>query len=204
MSTYRLKAAFQDRLRPLCGHIARLGITANQITILAMLISLGSGVAIALNPEAALPLLLLPLILLIRMALNAIDGMLAREFSMASAQGALLNEIGDALSDAFIYLPLALVPAFNPYLIIFITIGGLLTEITGLVAIQIGAERRYDGPMGKSDRATVLGTLAFFAGAGWLESGLWSNTLLVIILILTIATVFNRASKALNESPHAG
>jgi CDP-diacylglycerol--glycerol-3-phosphate 3-phosphatidyltransferase len=33
------------------------------------------------------------------MALNAIDGMLAREHDMQSPLGAMLNELGDVLSD---------------------------------------------------------------------------------------------------------
>ena len=32
----------------------------------------------------------------------------------------------------------------------------LVSEMTGVVAVQIGASRRYDGPMGKSDRAFVF------------------------------------------------
>ena len=42
------------------------------------------------------------------MMLNALDGMLAREFDRPTPLGALLNEIGDLVSDAALYLPLAL------------------------------------------------------------------------------------------------
>ena len=46
------------------------------------------------------------------MALNAIDGMLAREFGQKSALGGYLNEIGDVVSDAALYAPFALVAPF--------------------------------------------------------------------------------------------
>ena len=56
---------------------------------------------------AAWALLLLPPVLFVRMALNAIDGMLAREFAQKSALGAVLNELGDVVSDTALYLPFA-------------------------------------------------------------------------------------------------
>lgn len=45
------------------------------------------------------------------MALNAIDGMLAREFNQQSTLGAILNEVGDIISDAALYLAFAFCPA---------------------------------------------------------------------------------------------
>ena len=47
------------------------------------------------------------------MALNAIDGMLAREFNQKSRLGGYLNEITDVVSDAALYLPFAFVAPFN-------------------------------------------------------------------------------------------
>ena len=108
--------------------MADKGITANQVTIAAMVLSVVAGLFIAFNPTSAVPLILLPLALLIRMGLNAIDGMLAREHNMQSNLGAILNELGDVISDTVLYLPLAFVPLFHPYLIVAIVIVALLTE----------------------------------------------------------------------------
>ena len=47
------------------------------------------------------------------MALNAIDGMLAREFNQKSRLGGYLNEITDVVSDAALYLPFAFIATFN-------------------------------------------------------------------------------------------
>lgn len=41
----------------------------------------------------------------IRMALNALDGMLARECNQQTRLGAILNETGDVISDIALYLP---------------------------------------------------------------------------------------------------
>ena len=200
MSIYQLKTAFQNMLRPLCKNMAHIGITANQVTIFAIFISAASGLAIALNPHSSVPLLILPLVLFIRMGLNAIDGMLAREHNMQSKLGAILNELGDVISDTLLYLPFALLSVVNPILVIAIVIIAILTEMVGVISIQIGASRRYDGPMGKSDRAFVFGALALFLGLGWINSDAWINGILWIVLMLSIITVINRSRKALGEA----
>ena len=98
VSVYDLKPKFQKRLRPLCGRFAVAGITANQVTLTAAAISVAYGCAMYFTGAARWILLLLPLVLFVRMALNAIDGMLAREFGQQSKLGAVLNELGDVVS----------------------------------------------------------------------------------------------------------
>ena len=88
VSVYQLKPAFQGWLRPVTRRLAAARVSANQVTLAALALSLIAGIAIALFPEMRWPLLLLPLVLLARMALNAIDGMLAREHDMKTRLGA--------------------------------------------------------------------------------------------------------------------
>ena len=195
---YDLKPAFQNLLRPICRWLAERGVTANQVTLAALALSLIAGAALTLGMTQSRIFLLLPLVLFLRMALNAIDGMLAREHHMQSALGAILNELSDVVSDVALYLPFALLPAVSPWLVIVLVITALLTEMTGVVAIQIGASRRYDGPMGKSDRAFIFGAAALALGAG-APPGLWLNGLFAVMLALSVATVMNRARHALSE-----
>jgi CDP-diacylglycerol--glycerol-3-phosphate 3-phosphatidyltransferase len=197
-SVYDLKPAFQKLLRPLCRGLARVGVTANQVTVAAMLLSLATGALVAWRPGARWPLLLVPAVLFVRMALNAIDGMLAREHGMKSALGGLLNELGDVVSDTALYLPLARVPGIAPWSIVVAVILAALTEMTGVVAVAIGASRRYDGPMGKSDRAFVFGVLCLALGIG-APPGFWTEFVLGAILAALVLTVFNRGRKALRE-----
>ena len=105
------------------------------------------------------PFLLIPLWLFLRMALNAIDGMLAREFGQKSRLGAYLNELGDVVSDAALYLPFALLPPFAALWIGIVIVLAVISEFAGVLGPAVGASRRYDGPMGKSDRAFVFGAL---------------------------------------------
>ena len=197
-SVYDLKPAFQGLLRPIVTHLARNGFTANQVTLAAMVLSILTGVGIALNAESAAWLLLLPLVLFVRMALNAIDGMLAREHDQKTRLGAVLNELGDVISDAALYLPLALVAGFDARLIVLIVLLAVISEMTGVLTQTLGATRRYDGPMGKSDRAFVFGATGLALGLGVAPAG-WLTPVLLIILVLLLVTTVNRARRGLQE-----
>jgi CDP-diacylglycerol--glycerol-3-phosphate 3-phosphatidyltransferase len=196
-SIYDLKPKFQGLLRPVTNALARAGVTANQITVLAMLLSFAVGATIYFSRSPRV-LLLLPLVLFLRMALNAIDGMLAREHNQKTPLGAILNELGDVFSDAALYLPLALIPPFDPVAMVLIVILAVITEMTGVLGVPIGASRRYDGPMGKSDRAFVFGAMGLLLGLNVpilpaVRPILW------IVLVLLLLTILNRARCALRE-----
>ena len=198
-SVYDLKPKFQSLLRPMVGAMASAGITANQVTIAAAVLSILTGAAVYHWPSNPRVLLLVPLVLFLRMALNAVDGMLAREHDQKSRLGALLNELGDVISDAALYLPFGLVPGLDLRLVVLAVVLAIIGEMTGVVAIQIGAARRYDGPMGKSDRAFWFGLLALLLGLG-LAPGWWSSAMLALMALLGAATIVNRARRALGAA----
>lgn len=193
---YDLKPRFQALLRPYAEQLVGLGVTANQVTLAAFVMSALVGGLIALLPWATLLLLLVPIALFARMSLNAIDGMMAREHGQASRLGALLNELGDMASDAALYLPFALVPGLSPVLVVLAVVAALMTEGAGLAALQVGAGRRHDGPLGKSDRAVAFSLLAVLLGLGLGTDRLFSILLLVIIA-LAVWTIVNRVRAAL-------
>ena len=87
MSIYALKPKFQNLLRPLVRQLAAKGVTANQVTLIACLLSILLGVVLALFPTFSTLFFLIPIWLFLRMALNAVDGMLAREFNQKSRLG---------------------------------------------------------------------------------------------------------------------
>lgn len=199
-SIYQLKPAFQNLLRPLTRKIAAMGVTANQVTLAALALSCTVGGAIAWQPHNRRLLLLVPVTLFLRMALNAIDGMLAREHNMKSRLGAVLNELGDVIADATLYLPLALVTDLDSRLVVGLVVLGIIVEMTGVIAVQIGASRNYAGPMGKSDRAFLFGLIALLLGLG-VTPGLWCSTLLGLSALLSAVTIVNRVRQTLAEAP---
>ena len=195
-SIYDLKPRFQALLRPITNWLAVKGITANQVTVAAAVVSLATGALVAAYPASRGVLFLVPAELFVRMALNAIDGMLAREHNMKSRRGAVLNELGDVISDAGLYLPLAFVPVIPSALVVVLVILGIISEMAGVVAVQIGAERRYDGPLGKSDRAFAFGLIAFLLGCG-LTPSRWLAIALSVLIAMAIVTIIRRARRAL-------
>ena len=166
ITLYALKPRFQGLLRPLAGWLAKAGMTANGVTVLTAAMSVATGTFVALHSAATWLFLLLPIMLLLRMAMNVVDGMLAREFGQQSPLGAYLNELGDIISDIALYLPFAFVAPFGPWSVGLVIAASCVSEMAGALAPMVGAARRYDGPMGKSDRALVFGVLGLYVGAG--------------------------------------
>jgi len=198
MTIYDLKKSFQNLLRPLSNALAGSGVTANQVTVSALLLSCACGGYIYFSAASRTSLLLVPLVLSLRMALNAIDGMLAREYNMCSSLGAVLNELGDVISDVVLYLPFVVIPGVPAEAVVIAVILAIFSEMTGVIAVQIGGTRRYDGPMGKSDRAFWFSCLAILVGVG-VPVGVWCAVVLWVVVTLLCLTIINRARRALAE-----
>jgi CDP-diacylglycerol---glycerol-3-phosphate 3-phosphatidyltransferase len=198
-SIYQLKPAFQNLLRPFVGALARGGVTANQVTIFAAVLSIAAGLWLYFHGADVRWFLILPPLLFLRMALNAVDGMLAREFSQKSDLGAFLNELCDVVSDSALYIGFASVLSPAP-LFIFALLAAI-SEMAGVVSLQIGASRRYDGPLGKSDRAFVFGLLAL--GVYLLGPRAEFNYAIYVLWALAAATIVQRVRKSLAEGKGA-
>ena len=135
--------------------------------------------------------LLLPLWLFLRMALNAMDGMLAREHGQQSPLGAYLNELSDVAADAALYLPFVAVTPFGWASVGSVIFLAALSEMAGALAPMVGAARRYDGPLGKSDRAVVFGVLGLWYGlAGSLPA--WLVVLMPALALLLLWNIVRR------------
>ena len=199
VTVYELKPRFQRLLRPLVGRLARAGITANQVTVAAAVGSVAVGALIAAQAGLRRLFMLVTVWLLVRMALNAIDGMLAREFGQKSRLGGYLNELGDMISDAALYAPFALIAPFGPGWIRAVIVLAIVGEGAGILGQIAGASRRYDGPFGKSDRAVLFGVLGLWIALtrslpGWL---FWLMPLAALLCVLTVA---NRVRAGLAEA----
>ncbi|SDI05353.1 CDP-diacylglycerol--glycerol-3-phosphate 3-phosphatidyltransferase [Paraburkholderia phenazinium] len=199
MSVYALKPKFQNLLRPLVRRLAQAGVTANQVTIAAALGSILVGLVAAFGFPLVRLFLLIPVWLFLRMALNAIDGMLAREFGQKSALGAYLNELGDVFSDIALVLPFLVIPAFHPADLWAFALVAVIVECAGLTGPLAGATRRYDGPLGKSDRAVALGAFGLWIGLG-LAVAPWAGWLWRALIVLSLVTIGKRVSNGVAET----
>lgn len=196
---YSIKPAFQNLLRPLVGRLVARGITANQVTVAAALLSLCAGGLIALSPAIIGLFWLLPAVLFVRMALNAIDGMMAREFNQASKLGAYLNELCDVVSDIALTLPFMLVVPFAGLGVVAFALSAVLAEYAGVLGAMTGAGRGYEGPFGKSDRALALGAIAALIGSG-VTLPTWAGWVFPLMALLCLLTVVNRVRAGLRRA----
>lgn len=196
LTLYQVKPAFQNCLRPLVQRLADGGRTPNEITLLAIALSGVAGLAIVQYPESPYPLLALPVVLVLRMALNAVDGLLAREHALTSSLGLVLNEFGDVAADLCLYLPFAVLPHINGPWVVAVAILAILTEFAGVLGLALTQERSYHGPLGKSDRALVFGCLGLALGCGVGHDWNW---IWPILCGLELWTIVNRLYHPLRE-----
>lgn len=201
MSTiYDIKPKFQLLLRPMVDAIHARGYTANQVTLGTFFFCFFYAIIFSIFITSSVVLMLFPIILFFRMALNAIDGLLAKEHDQKTPLGAILNELTDMASDVVLYLPFALYPGIQPWLLVLIVILSVMSEAVGLSGLLVGATRRYDGPMGKSDRAFVFSILALWLALFHFPTGM--NWVLGFIASLIILTMANRIYQILEEVRH--
>ena len=202
ITIYHLKPAFIALLRPLTVMLARRGVTANHVTSATCLLSCLYGAGLCLFPNSRPLWFGLPLWLFLRMAMNAMDGILAREHGQKSRLGALLNEMGDVVADAALFLPLVTIPGVSGFAVALFVWLALLTEFAGVLALMVDAQRRYDGPMGKSDRAFCIALAGLVMGAAlqwqW-HIGRAMTAALWLCCCLMVLTTYNRLRHALAE-----
>jgi CDP-diacylglycerol---glycerol-3-phosphate 3-phosphatidyltransferase len=178
--------------------LVRIGVKANHVTLAACAVSVAIGFALIRAPRVWFAIV--PVWMFVRMALNAIDGMMAREFGQKSALGAYLNELTDVVSDAALYLPFAFVPPLDWQMVGAVIFLAALSEMTGVVGVMIGASRRYDGPMGKSDRAFVFSLIAIWIAVTNGTLPVWSGVIMWAIAAITAITIVNRIRGGLKEA----
>jgi CDP-diacylglycerol--glycerol-3-phosphate 3-phosphatidyltransferase len=198
ISIYNIKPKFQKVLRPLLDSLYKFGITANQITLSSVFLSFIIGMLFWFADINRFFYLALPVGLIIRMALNALDGMMARIYNQQSKKGEVLNEIGDVVSDFFVFFPLLKFELEILYLIICCIFFSIINEFAGILGKVVSGERRYEGPMGKSDRAFLLGiygVLGFFS----IKLSGYSVLIFSSILILLMVSTYFRIKKSLQN-----
>lgn len=189
ISVYQIKPYFQALLKPLMVGLNKIGMTPNSLTILGILISISLGFNCYQNYTDQNSFLILPIGLFIRMMLNALDGMMARTYQLESKLGAVLNELGDIISDVAIFYPLYLFFNVQLEVVLLFIFLSILNEMAGILSLALIQERRYDGPMGKSDRALLIGLLSLLLYFSVPLKNYMPYIFLVACVLLIISTV---------------
>lgn len=191
---YGLKPRFRAALRPVLAFACRF----HPDTVSGAAVAFAVLAALALWQASARPWLLLvaPGLFFLRIAANALDGMVAQERRLASPRGEMVNEFSDRINDAVIFAGLAAGAWADIGLVAAALVGTLLVSYLGILPKAAGGSRRYEGPMGKADRMLLLGLACVVAWAAtrwdlgrspadiigialWLCIGLLGGTLVV-------------------------
>jgi CDP-diacylglycerol--glycerol-3-phosphate 3-phosphatidyltransferase len=196
ISIYNLKPKFQSLLSPVLEFLHSKGVTANQITLASVFWSFLVATLFWFADSNSYFFLALPIGLFVRMALNALDGMMARIYKQQSKLGEVLNELGDVISDVVLFLPLLKYEPNSLYFIIIFICMSIINEFAGILAKVVSGERRYDGPMGKSDRAFMIGFYGLLCFFGYYHFAFSSYIFALLIGLVSLST-FLRLKKAL-------
>ena len=97
ISIYKIKPKFQQLLMPLLKLLRGWGISPNAITILSIILSFALSYFFWNASDDSSYFLIVAFGLLLRMMLNALDGMMARIYNLQSKLGEILNEVGDII-----------------------------------------------------------------------------------------------------------
>ncbi|WP_323704199.1 CDP-alcohol phosphatidyltransferase family protein [Mammaliicoccus sp. Dog046] len=199
ISIYEIKPKFQNLLMPAVKWMRNMGMTPNQVTVLALILSVVTGGLISVFHDNQWIYILMPIVMFVRMALNAIDGVMATKYNMKSKLGLLLNELGDVISDVCLFMPfLFIAEDYGVGIVIFIALS-IISEMAGVTVQVVGSSRRYDGPMGKSDRAFIIGLMSFLIFVH-LNVAPYLHFVFYICSILIIINIYNRIKKGLKEA----
>jgi len=198
ISTYKIKPKFQQMLMPLLKRLHKMGVSPNALTLMAVLLSFAIGYLFWNTSEHHSFFLFIALGLLLRMILNALDGMMARIYNLQSKLGEILNEVGDIVSDIVIFFPLIVFDSLDIKLAITFISLSIVNEFCGVIAKVVSGKRRYDGPMGKSDRALLIGVIciiSYFTS----DISFYINYIIGVASFLMIISSYARLKNSLNE-----
>lgn len=163
MAIYALKPAFRRVLRPV--HRAMERLHPDAISGLAVLCAAAAAVSLWQAPDHAWLYLLAPVLFFLRIAFNALDGMVAQSRGLASPRGEMVNEFSDRINDTLIFGGLWVSGVAPDLLVGGALVVTLLVSYLGILSRAAGGERRFDGPAGKADRMAIVGVacvVAFF------------------------------------------
>lgn len=154
MGIYGIKPWFRQQLQPLIKLL--WNVHPDVLTWAALFLSCVAGDLLYLSDDEPWYASVAAVLLFVRLALNALDGLLAQQTGKARVAGEVLNEMTDRFADLAIFTGLILCPLTDPTIGVAAMILVLLVSYTGILGKAVGAERVYSGILGKADRMIYL------------------------------------------------
>lgn len=190
---YKQKGNFQKLVRWMGGK----WMTANQATFFGIIFIFLTALSfyIGLTKESFRWLLcLVPLFLIMRMAMNTLDGMLSREYGTATVAGELFNEGLDVIGDTICYGVLLFVESLPKMSLMLFLILIWMAEYFGVLGKSFpGGARRHETFLGgKPDRAvwmSVLALILFFWPSFQPYSGIYLGVVSLFVFLTSVVRI---------------
>ncbi len=179
-SLYGIKPRFVRALDPIRTRLEAHGVAPTTVTLAAIPVELAVAASLVVGSSYPPLLAIVPLLTVVWMGLNALDGSLARSSGRTSHTGAVLNELVDRLGDlalivaAFAIAPLPIAGT--------LAVGVLATELVAAIGWATTSNRHFAGPMGKPDRAAIV-------AVGALATIAWPAALTVSFAVIAVGCV---------------
>lgn len=199
MDLYATKGAINARLVPLVDRLAKAGITPDQVTLAAVPVAVLGGACLLLSTSVPFLLLAVPLLVVLRILLNLVDGNMARRTGKIHPRGELYNELGDRVADIAFLAPVAFLPGASPQMVLLGVLMGVMASYVGITAKAAGGERIYRGILSKPGRMTLLVVCSLWTFiAGPADTTAWA-VFGPILLIGTVLTLVERVVVAVRR-----
>ncbi len=191
MKIYSIKPKFQKALSPIKNILVKLKVHPTYINFAALFVSLIAGYIIYLASSNLNLFLWIPILAFVRTALNALDGLVARELKVKNQNwGEVLNEFIDRLSDVVFFMGIAFFSFTNALLVFLALTLILLVSYLGILGKSAGGKRVYAGLMGKADRMFYLSVCSVLIVI--FKNPIIINYFLIFIIFLSLITIFQR------------
>jgi archaetidylinositol phosphate synthase len=150
-----------DRLLgPWVSAADRLGLSPDQVSVIAFLVAVGAAAAFA--GGSAVLYAVGALLVLLNGWLDLVDGALARHQGIASDGGDFLDHVLDRYADVAVIA--GLTAGVEAYALGFAAVTGvLLTSYLGTQIQAVGIGREYGGLLGRADRLALIGIVGVVA-----------------------------------------
>ncbi len=165
MALYDVKPKFRQLLSRLLPWLEP--VHPDVLTWGALACSVASAILLSCAYRHRWLLLVIPLLLFVRIALNALDGLLAQATGKARPFGEVLNEATDRLADMTVLFGIAYSPFSSIRWGAPAVAAVLFSSYIGILGKAVGAGRQYGGLFGKADRMLWFGLAclaAYFFG----------------------------------------
>jgi len=184
-------------LQPIAKAIASIGISANMLTIIGMIIGIGAGICIAFGK-----LRLAGILILVGGVFDMMDGAVARASNSNSPFGAFLDSVADRYSEGIIFLGLAVYCSASKMM------DGLVLTCLGLISAFLVSYARARseglnldckvGFMQRPERIILLTIGVLFQSFSIINVSILVISLWILV-ILSHITIFQRVIFALKK-----